>query len=58
MKSITKASALKEYYSENSWRTQPYTITYIEDADAHTWEAKTDGTKFWNWLKDKGYSLV
>ena len=27
MKSITKASALKEYYSENGWRTQPYTIT-------------------------------
>jgi len=48
MKSITKASALKEYYSENGWRTQPYTITYIEDADADTWEAKTDKPDAWN----------
>lgn len=48
MKSITKASALKEYYSENGWRTQPYTITYIEDADPDTWQAKTDKPDAWN----------
>lgn len=38
MTKISKAQALKEYYEFNEWRTQPFTITYIEDFSAATWQ--------------------
>ena len=34
-----KAKALQAYYDFKEWRTQPYTITYLENADSDTWEA-------------------
>jgi hypothetical protein len=33
----TKAKVLQEYYDLKGWRTQKYTITYIENADSDTW---------------------
>ncbi|BAZ33878.1 hypothetical protein NIES4074_63920 (plasmid) [Cylindrospermum sp. NIES-4074] len=36
MTNKSKAQALAEYYAENGWRTQPFTITYLEDADPDT----------------------
>lgn len=48
MVTISKAKALAEYYSENGWRTQPYTITYIEDADADTWKSKPNQPDYFN----------
>jgi|GEM_PF-7037504 hypothetical protein len=35
---ISQARALAEFYAENGWRTQPFTITYIEDAHPDTWK--------------------
>jgi hypothetical protein len=32
-----KAKALQAYYFSKEWRTQPYTITYLENADSDTW---------------------
>ncbi|MBD2194623.1 MULTISPECIES: hypothetical protein [Calothrix] len=59
----SKAEALAEYYAENGWRTQPLTITYLEDADPNTWEAKPNQPDAWNdvrilWQPKEGKVIV
>ncbi|BAZ39404.1 hypothetical protein NIES4101_53570 [Calothrix sp. NIES-4101] len=45
---ISQPQALAEYYAENGWRTQPFTITYIEDANPTTWEPRPNQPDLFN----------
>lgn len=59
----SKTQALAEYYAENGWRTQPFTITYLEDADPDTWKPQPNQPDAWNdvrilWRPKEGKIIV
>lgn len=43
-----KVQILEKYYVDHGWRIQPFTITYIEDANPNTWKPTQNVVNAWN----------